>query len=279
MPYKGKDMSEVDKNETSQENCLNEENPQRNLVTGHHSPEQAASNVKPVVYADESWSFLRFAWEFLRLNESFKAACDKAEDSESKRKVAREYGLKHFVHYREEFDTSPVRIRFNGADISSWSNISTNKEKKVLPDRSLRPGEIAIYFDLNYMLDERSKSFEKQLDQAKQTLSKRLASYAKKQNKHLPERTNTNQKKNKPIIAYNVYVDVEVNKKSRIAAYLFHSGISRDQFNANPNLERNSRNNASRAYNTAESYITERKYRVLILFIDKNIDTNKKSDQ
>jgi len=277
--YKGTDMSGIDQNETPQENCLNEENPQRNLVTGHHCPEQAASNVKRVVYADESWTFLRFAWEFLRLNESFKAACDKAKDTASKRRVAREYGLKHFVHYREEFDTSPARIRFNGADISSWSNTSTNKEKKIRPDRSLRPGEIAIYFDLNFMLEEPVKSLERQLDQARQTLSKKLASYAKKENKRLQERTLTNQKQNKPIIAYNVYVDFLVNKKSRITAYLFHSGISRDQFDTDPNLEKNSRSNASRAYSTAKSYITNRKYRELTLFVEKKSDTCKKSDQ
>jgi len=262
-------MSEMGQNETPQENCLNKESPQQNLDTGHDSPEQAASNVKPVVYADESWSFTRFAWEFLRLNDKFKADCDNAEDTKSKRKVARDYGLKHFVHYSEEFDSSPVKIRFNGADISSWSNISTNEEKKVRPDRSLRPGEIAIYFDLNFMLIEPGKSLERQLDQARQTLKKRLASYAKKMDKRLRERTPTNQKQKKPIIAYNVYIDVKVNNTSQMDAYLFHRGISRDQFRTKPNLEQNSRSNASREYKTAESYINEMRYRALTLFVEK----------
>lgn len=264
----GNDMTD-DQNDAHEENSLNNENAQHELVTGHHTPEQATSNVKPVAYADESWSFLRFAWEFLRLNDSFRTDCDDAEDTESKRNVARKYGLKHFVHYREEFDASPVKIRFNGADISSWSNISTKKEKKIRPDRSLRPGEVAIYFDLNFMLEEPIKSLERQLDQARQTLSKRLASYARKENKHLQERTPTNQKQKKPIIPYNVYVDVKINKKTRIDAFLFHSGTSRDQFLTNPTLEQNSKSNASRAFNTAESYITEMKYRVLPLFVEK----------
>lgn len=262
-------MPEMGQNETPKESSLNKENPQQNLDTRHNPPEQAASNAKPVVYADESWSFTRFAWEFLRLNTKFKADCDKAEDIKSRRKVARDYGLKHFVHYSEEFDNSPKAIRFNGADISSWSNISTKKDKKVRPDRSLRPGEIGIYFDLNFMLVEPVKSLEKQLDQARQTLKKRLASYAKKKDKHLQERTPTNQKKKKPIVAYNVYIDYKAKRRSQIDAFLFHSGISREQFFTDPTLEPNSKSRASREYKKAESYINENEYRVLTLFVEK----------
>lgn len=268
-------MSEMSQNETPQEIFLNKENPQQNLDTEHGSPEQAASNVKPIVYADESWSFARFAWEFLRLNKKFKAACDKAANTQSKRRVARKYGLKHFVHYSEEFDTSPVKIRFNGIDISSWSNISTNKKKKVRPDRSLKNGEIAIYFDLNFMLEEPIKSLERQLDQAKKTLSKRLQTYARKKNEDLQGKKLTNQKE-KPIIPYNVYIDVEENDKSQIDAFHFHKNTNRDTFNTNPNAEKNHRSRASRAYKTAHDYIyKEKKCRGLALLVD----TNKKSDQ
>lgn len=270
-------MSKVDQDETLQDNFLNKENPQQDLDTVDSSLEQAASNVKPVVYADESWTFARFAWEFLRLNTEFKAACDKAVSTESKRKVARDYGLKHFIHYREDFDSSPEKIRFNGADISSWSNIGTNKNKKPGPTRDLKTGEIAIYFDLNYMLKEPVKSLEMQLDQARKTLSKRLESYAKQQNKRLQARTPTNQKQKKPIIAYNVYIDVEVNKKTRINAYLFHCGISRDRFHTEPTLEKKCKTNASRAYNIAKSYITEERYRELTLFVEKTWGKTKNS--
>jgi hypothetical protein len=268
-PYRGTDMSEMVQNETPQENCLNKENPQQNLDTEHGSPEKAASNVKPVVYADESWSFARFAWEFLRLNKKFKAACDKAENAESRRKVARKYGLKHFVHYSKEFDTKPA-IRFNGIDISSWSNLSISKKKKVRPNRRLKNGEIGIYFDLNFMLKEPAKSLERQLDQARQTLSKRLQTYAKKKNKNLQGGKFTNQKE-KPILAYNVYIDVERNGKSQIDALLFHKSISRDTFNTDPNAEKNQRSSASRAYQTANFYISKKKKcRGLALLVDKN---------
>lgn len=267
-------MLETDKNETPQGNGLNEENPQQNPVTEHHSPDQATPTVKPLIYADESWSFLRFAWEFLRLKDEFKTDCDKAINTKLKREVARKYGLKHFVHYAEEFDTSQVKIRFNGADISSWTNISTNKDKKIAPDRRLKQGEVAIYFDLNFMLKEPVKSLEKQLEKARKTLSRRLASYARRMNKSLQERTLTNQKE-KPILAYNVYIDFNMRNIKKIDSYISHKNISRDQFDTSPNLARNCSANATRAYKTAESYITNDKYRELALFSDPKIDTIK----
>lgn len=73
----------------------------------------------------ERWSYRRWAWEFLRRNEGFIAACDRVDDGalDSQQEIADRFGLRDFKHYKENYSSEVSRTpRFAGASIRRWGN-------------------------------------------------------------------------------------------------------------------------------------------------------------
>ena len=80
----------------------------------------------------EKWSYRRWAWEFLRRNEQFLAACKRANSAESndeKAKVAAEFGLKRYKPYTESFTGASGKPLFAAGSISSWSQLDIEKDE------------------------------------------------------------------------------------------------------------------------------------------------------
>jgi hypothetical protein len=117
------------------------------------------------------WSYRRYAWEFLCLNEKFRAACDGAPSLEEKKKIAAKYGLKEFKPYDEPYNTTN-KPEFGSAQISSWTKSKEN-DLGGMVSLELRDGEVAILFDLDVIFLNK-KSLAAQIQHASRRLEKEL---------------------------------------------------------------------------------------------------------
>ena len=149
---------------------------------------QRADGTDPERYAGlEKWSYKRWAWEFLRRNEDFRAACKQANATGSeveKEKVAAEFGLKRYKSYNEAFRGSSGRPLFATGSISSWSRIDCEDDEGKKIRVTLDGGQVLIRFDLASALND-AKVLEKQLRLAEIRLEKRLKSYAANKKKQV----------------------------------------------------------------------------------------------
>ena len=126
----------------------------------------------------KSWTYRRWAWEFLRRNPDFIKACETVEPStdDEKLAVAQQFGLKKFKHYKEGFKQKSGQPIFNIGQITSIPNLESDAPLKVRI--SIGPGQVMVRFDLaSAMMDVRA--LDKQLRRAKSVLNKRLELYAK----------------------------------------------------------------------------------------------------
>lgn len=133
----------------------------------------------------EKWSYRRWAWEFLRRNEHFQAACKRANSAGSddeKIKVAAEFGLKRYKPYTESFSKGTGKPLFAAGSISSWSQIDCEEGEDRKVRVSLDGGQVLVRFDLASSLAD-AQILEKQIRLAEIRLKKRLKSYESKKKK------------------------------------------------------------------------------------------------
>lgn len=128
----------------------------------------------------ETWSYRRWAWEFLRRDDDFIRACAAVDSNErTQRDVAKEFHLLHFKHCNMGFKSkkSPAPS-YTVQAIKKWANLKCGetKELQVRLKAELAPGQVLLRFDLNQEFIV-GGSLDAQLRVAKRTLEKTLTAY------------------------------------------------------------------------------------------------------
>lgn len=108
-------------------------------------PEWNKEDTYPADWND--WSYSRWAWEFLRRNKKFQDKCEIVRDAQvgPQRAMARAFGLAEYKYFKEP------HLEGNGC---LWLSAAICKyhaahEKETRTMLSLKPGEVALVFDLN----------------------------------------------------------------------------------------------------------------------------------
>jgi hypothetical protein len=129
-----------------------------------------------------SWSYRRWAWEFLRRNAEFISECErvKNDSDDAKKTVAKQFGLTRFKYYKEAYKGVSGYPKYQTDAIKSWTHLNSEHYKKE-KTRKLNPGEVMICFDLNAALEDKH-ALAKQLQLAERRLEQRLKAYAVQQN-------------------------------------------------------------------------------------------------
>ncbi|MBX3618633.1 MAG: hypothetical protein KF891_01375 [Rhizobacter sp.] len=125
----------------------------------------------------QSWSYQRWAWEFLRRNEGFIEACDAVAEDDLARQVeiAAAYKLKRFRHYGWEFQgTKAAKPRFLPSDVSFW--VFKGEHPTHHPKLSMQNGQIFVRFDLAQAILD-SGAIEAQLRKAHRVLNNQFKKY------------------------------------------------------------------------------------------------------
>ena len=100
----------------------------------------------------ERWTMRQWAWEFLRRNEEFIAACREvaADDTAGRAEIAMQFGLKKFQHFAAPYNRERP-VKFLASHITYRANVDS-QEPKTLPAVATRPlakGEVLIRFDVS----------------------------------------------------------------------------------------------------------------------------------
>jgi hypothetical protein len=136
----------------------------------------------------EDWPYKKWAWEFLRRNKSFQAACKRVNSKgsdEAKMLVAAEFGLKKYKFYRESYRGKSGKPVFSVGSVTSKSHLEGDLDKSRKFRVKLDGGQVLVRFDLNYaiagpeVLKEQLRSTELRLN----NLLKLYADSLKKQAK------------------------------------------------------------------------------------------------
>lgn len=118
----------------------------------------------------EKWSYRRWAWEFLRRNEDFIAACDALNRNEKTEiEIAEEFHLADFKHYKKPYkSTSSPAPKFTVRTIKKRMKLPTKKhDGKPL---EMSTGQVWLRFDLNHEFIVRG-SLDAQLRVAQRSLN------------------------------------------------------------------------------------------------------------
>lgn len=128
----------------------------------------------------ENLSYREWAWEFLRRNDDFIAECKRVDscNEDEKQAVARQFELKKFKRYSEQYKGGSGSPRFKFSSISRWINFDCENKKGRLARIRICPGQVVIRFNLASMIKDK-KALEKQIRLAKQVVNKNLATYEK----------------------------------------------------------------------------------------------------
>jgi hypothetical protein len=180
-------------------------------------------------YPDHTtWSFSRWAWEFLRRNVEFIAECERAMDDDSpdiKKGVANKFGLRDFKPFNQNFEWGVI---------PEWLNILPEVLASPLVGvypikETVKPGRVVLSFDLNEMLKNRPV-LDAQLFNAQVYLQGRLAEFAT-----LNGRAIRSPRPHKSVLfdylrVYDARVDAKVGENRIIAMELFPDeyGIEND---------------------------------------------------
>lgn len=125
----------------------------------------------------QSWSYRKWAWEFLRRNEAFISACDAAseDDLAKQAEIAATFKLKRFRHYGWDFQgTKAEAPRFLPSDVSFWSFKGTDATHH--PKLSMQNGQVFVRFDVSQAILD-SGAIEAQLRKAHRVLLTQLKKY------------------------------------------------------------------------------------------------------
>lgn len=126
----------------------------------------------------ETWTNKRFAWEFLRRKAEFIDACNglAGDATEAKKRtVARKFGLAHFKHYSEQYETNDGTVKvpvFLSKAVLVIKPLRPNARKKP-PIFVVGPGQFGIRFDLKFAVAD-DTIFEAQLKTAANILEREL---------------------------------------------------------------------------------------------------------
>lgn len=127
----------------------------------------------------QSWSYKRWAWEFLRRNPSFISACEQLAESSSSQdaeNICKRFGLKKYKSYRESYKGKSGIPKFDIGRISSWSNIENDPNSKRSPNLKISSGEVVIRFDVAAALHD-SRILDREIERAKTRLHRRLKQF------------------------------------------------------------------------------------------------------
>jgi hypothetical protein len=143
----------------------------------------------PAAYGDPAkWPPDRWAWEFLRRNEQFLAACkavkDEALSIEHQLGIAETFHLKRFKPAAEPYSGAGFKkALFKVSAVSFWTRLNESDEAKR--PRTLLAGEMAVLLDLNAALFSK-RALEKQLAMATRLATKQLAQLVAARGMKLP---------------------------------------------------------------------------------------------
>lgn len=129
-----------------------------------------------------TWSPRRWAWEFLKRNPSFQAACDRlnTDDQDARKRIAYRFGLKQFKHYQEPYlrkveGLSVGLPSFLSASVAAKSNLRFANKREKTVSVTLQPHQVLLVFDLRGTLLN-ARSLEAQIDAARRSLERRRTS-------------------------------------------------------------------------------------------------------
>lgn len=141
----------------------------------------------------EKWSYRRWAWEFLRRNTDFIAACKRVRrkgTGKDEQIVATDFGLQKFKPFTEGYSGISGKPVFSVGSITSWTNIDSDTPEAE-PIKSIRPallgGQVIVRFDVASAIADK-QILEKQLRATRIRLENRLTKYAKKLNKEVTKK-------------------------------------------------------------------------------------------
>ncbi len=142
----------------------------------------------------ESWSDRQWAWEFLRRNKRFRAACNKLKIIPIKsqkfkkkaRQVASEFHLREFIHYTTPFKNGKDGPSFNPARV--WSTIPHGSTSRTV-NVQIKKGQVVVRFDLLPALDDK-RIIDAQILYLELKLEATLKSLAESEGVKLTEKRN-----------------------------------------------------------------------------------------
>lgn len=128
----------------------------------------------------EKWSYQKWAWEFLRRNAEFISECKRVRNGTDAEKlaVAKQFELKKFKMYSENYKGTSGIPRFSMGSISSWTNLDCDNTEDHRVAVRLGLGQVLVRFNLPPVIQD-IKALEKQFRLAEQRIKKRLAIYEK----------------------------------------------------------------------------------------------------
>jgi hypothetical protein len=202
----------------------------------------------------KKWSPKRWAWEFLRRNQSFAVESKEAlgQGENERRAVAEKYGLKRFKPAREGYRGGHGLPLFISGSIQSW----INSEDVLLKfsTKKVRQNQMVILFDLEMMMTDRA-SLRNQLLEASRRIKNRLSELEIKLNKkaavHAP-------KWHPMTFSLRLLDLLDVAKKKPLDCFLILDKVLSEDFKKEPVDTRNRINSmASNRIKSARQIATE----------------------
>ncbi|MDD4913348.1 MAG: DUF6499 domain-containing protein [Sideroxydans sp.] len=131
----------------------------------------------------KSWSYRRWAWEFLCRNPEFQKASDRAVNGtdEEKAAVAKQFGLTKFKYYADVQTKKDGYPTFKEGAIKSWINLGPEVMRENI---GIYPGQVVIRFKLTSALNAK-QAVDAQINKARTVLQKNLAEFQKLLNKKI----------------------------------------------------------------------------------------------
>ena len=128
---------------------------------------------KPSSYLSVSdWSYRQWAWEFLRRNEEFAEATRRGRVRQPKVKaaIAAQYGRVSYKAYDEEYTTSDDKGRHWLPEVVLTTLAWHDDVSGDRPLADLRPGQVALVFDLSQTLKGGLTALNSMLGHARELL-------------------------------------------------------------------------------------------------------------
>jgi len=187
----------------------------------------------------KTWTYRRWAWEFLCRNIKFKEACDSVAEAsdELQSKVAIEYGLVKFKHYANVQTKSNVFPTFNDGAIQTIPNPSNEKLEKLV---RIFPGQVFIRFKLKTEVDAIA-AIEAQLERARHRLYKLHAEYNQVDGVHAAKSNQKIVTDPLSLVQYLRILDLKANgidSTNQIASFLYGAKPGTKQYENLENLTR-----------------------------------------
>ena len=114
------------------------------------------------------WSYSTWAWEFLRRNTKFQEGCERVLNAPvgPQRAMARSFGLAEYKYFKESHGGGSVCLWLTEA----ICKFNASKDNEISTTVRLKPGEVALVFDLNFIGRVGLSSLDAQLHAARSIL-------------------------------------------------------------------------------------------------------------